>query len=63
MVYSAIINILCVPNVVNLRSCILEEAHGIQYSINPEATKMYPDLKEDYWWEFLKRDISKFVEE
>ncbi|XP_069145568.1 uncharacterized protein [Solanum lycopersicum] len=39
------------------------EAHGSTYSIHPGATKMYHDLKEVYWWEAMKRDISKFMEE
>ena len=51
------------PNVDNLRSNILAEAHGSRYSIHLGSTKMYHDLKEDYWWEGMKRDISKLMEE
>ena len=39
----------------------LEEAHGSRYSIHPGATKMYRDLQEIYWWDYLKRDIADFV--
>ena len=55
-------NMLCVPNVKNLRSYILAQAHGSRYSIHPSATKMYHNLKEVYWWEGMRRDIVKFVE-
>ena len=41
------LNILCVPNLNDLRSCILAKAHGSQYSIRPGATKMYQDLNEE----------------
>ena len=42
-------NRLCVPNVNDLWSSILAEAHGSRYSIHLGATKMYQDLKEVYW--------------
>ncbi|WMV33231.1 hypothetical protein MTR67_026616, partial [Solanum verrucosum] len=48
---------LCVPNVDDLREQILSEAHSSQYSIHPEATKMYHDLREIYWWNGMKMDI------
>ena len=53
-------NRLCVPNVDNLRSNILAEAHGSRYSIHPGAAKMYHDLKVVYWWKGMKRDIYRF---
>ena len=37
---------LCVTNVDDLRSRILEEGHGAHYSIHPGSTKMYHDLRE-----------------
>ena len=40
---------------------MLEEAYGSWYSIHPEATKMYRDLREVYWWNVLKKDIAGFV--
>ncbi|WMV49716.1 hypothetical protein MTR67_043101 [Solanum verrucosum] len=52
---------LCVPNVDDLREQILSEAHSSLYSIHPEATKMYCDLWEIYWWNELKKDIVEFV--
>ena len=53
----------CVPHIDDLRTNIIVEAHGSRYYIPPGSTKMYHDLKEIYWWEGMKRDISMFVEE
>ncbi|KAH0650386.1 hypothetical protein KY284_030298 [Solanum tuberosum] len=52
---------LCVPNVDDLREQILSEDHSSRYSIHPGATKMYRHLREVYWWNDMKKDISKFV--
>jgi hypothetical protein len=40
---------LCVPEVIEIRELILREAHDSTYSIHPESTKMYHDLKSRYW--------------
>ncbi|GJV61665.1 putative reverse transcriptase domain-containing protein [Tanacetum coccineum] len=34
----------------NFKELLLEEAHKSKYSIHPGATKMYLDLKKNYWW-------------
>lgn len=39
-----------IPNVPELKSEILQEAHSSRFSIHPGSTKMYQDLKENYWW-------------
>ena len=52
---------LCVPNNDIMRLNIITVAHGSKYSIHQGSTKMYNDLKEVYWWEGMKRDISIFV--
>ena len=39
----------------------MEQAHGSRYSINPEATKMYRELRDIYWWNGMKKDVAKFV--
>ncbi|MCF6774896.1 transposase family protein [Corynebacterium sp. MC-12] len=52
---------LCVPCVDGLREKILDEAHNSSYSIHPDSTKMYRDLRDMYWWGGMKRDIAKFV--
>ncbi|XP_017984327.1 PREDICTED: uncharacterized protein LOC108663623 [Theobroma cacao] len=52
---------LYVPNSDGLKREILEEAHTVAYVVHPGATKMYPDLREVYWWEGLKKDVAEFV--
>ena len=52
---------LFVSNVDDLRQRIMAEAHRVQYSIHPGATKMYRDLQEIYWWSGMKKDIAAFV--
>jgi hypothetical protein len=52
---------ICVPEIEHLRQLILREAHDSAYSIHPESTKMYQDLKEKYWWYGLKRDVATHV--
>ncbi|XP_070039379.1 uncharacterized protein [Nicotiana tomentosiformis] len=53
---------LCVPNVGGLCERILTEAHTSRYSVHPGSTKMYHDLKEDYCWNNMKRNVADFVE-
>jgi hypothetical protein len=52
---------ICVPRDQELRRLILEEAHKSSFSIHPGATKMYQDLKKEYWWPGMKTDIAEFV--
>ena len=39
---------ICLPEDVDLRKLILQEAHDSPYSIHPGNTKMYMDVKEDF---------------
>ena len=52
---------LCVPNVGNLRREVMEEAHTSPFSVHPGSTKMYRDLRENFWWGNMKREIAEFV--
>ncbi|RVW72772.1 Transposon Tf2-12 polyprotein [Vitis vinifera] len=52
---------LCVPNDEDLRRELLEEAHRSKFAIHPGGTKMYKDLRQNYWWSGMKRDIAQFV--
>ena len=52
---------LCVPKQGHFRRTILDEAHNSAYSIHPGTTKMYLDLKEEYWWNGMKGGIARFV--
>ncbi|KAK9049844.1 hypothetical protein SSX86_031187 [Deinandra increscens subsp. villosa] len=51
-----------VPNTGDVRNMLLDEAHKSCYTVHPGATKMYNDLKANYWWPGMKRDIVKYVE-
>jgi len=50
-----------IPNVTELKDEILREAHSSRYSIHPGSTKMYNDLKENFWWPDRKKDIAEWV--
>ncbi|KAL8128018.1 hypothetical protein AgCh_014811 [Apium graveolens] len=50
-----------IPPVTELKNEILQEAHNSRYSIYPGSTKMYRDLKENYWWPDMKREIAEWV--
>jgi hypothetical protein len=54
-------NMICVPDIDSLRETILKEANDSDYSIYPGSTKMYQDLKQNYWWYRLKRDVVAHV--
>jgi hypothetical protein len=43
------------------KELILREAHDSAYSIHLGSTKMYKDLKTQYWWYGMKRDIAEYV--
>jgi hypothetical protein len=45
----------CVPQDAELKRLILEEAHKSGFSIHPGSTKMYHDLKRNYWWPNMKQ--------
>ncbi|XP_070020062.1 uncharacterized protein [Nicotiana sylvestris] len=40
---------------------VMGETHYYRNSVHPEATKMYHDIREIYWWDQMKKDIEKFV--
>ncbi|KAM0061096.1 putative nucleotidyltransferase, Ribonuclease H [Helianthus debilis subsp. tardiflorus] len=54
-------NRMWVPIFGGFREKILDEAHKSRYSIHPGATKMYQDLKRDYWWPGMKYDVTQYV--
>ena len=45
---------LCVPNDGDLRRELLEEADCSRLAIHPRGTKMYKDLRQNYWWLGMK---------
>jgi hypothetical protein len=52
---------LCVPDDASLKNVILAEAHSSPFSIHPGSTKMYRDIKQDFWWSGMKEDVARFV--
>jgi hypothetical protein len=54
---------VCVPRSEGLRKEIMNEAHCSPYIVHPRGTKMYRDMKGSYWWNNMKREIAKFVEQ
>ncbi|GJV19526.1 retrovirus-related pol polyprotein from transposon TNT 1-94 [Tanacetum coccineum] len=44
-----------------LKEAILNEAHGSPFFIHLGSTKMYRDLKHNFWWNGMKPDVAKFV--
>jgi len=52
---------ICVPADSELKQVIMQEAHDTLYSIHPGGTKMYQDLKEQFWWHKMKREIGSYI--
>jgi hypothetical protein len=52
-----------VPKDLELHRKIMEDAHCSRYSIHPGTNKMYQDLKKNFWWTRMKREIVKYVPE
>ena len=51
----------CMPKDVELRQRILRDAHNSPYAMHPGGSKMYRDLREQFWWPGLKREVTEFV--
>jgi hypothetical protein len=54
---------LVVPKKEALKKKILDKAHTSGYSINPGSTKMYHDLRHQFWWTRMKREAALYVSE
>jgi hypothetical protein len=39
------------------------EAHISRYSIHPGSTKMYHDLRQEFWWTRMKREAARYISE
>nr|GFA63820.1 putative reverse transcriptase domain-containing protein [Tanacetum cinerariifolium] len=50
-----------IPSVGGVRKLIMDESHTSRYSIHSGADKMYYDLRDLYWWPYMKRDIAEYV--
>ena len=54
---------LCVPDIPQLRRDLMDEAHRSRFTIHPGSTKMYRDMRRQYFWAGMKRQIASFVAE
>jgi hypothetical protein len=52
-----------VPKKATLKKKILDEAHTLRYSIHPGSTKIYHDLRQQFWWTRMKRETARYVSE
>jgi hypothetical protein len=51
----------CVLKQEDIRQEILTESHRSKLSIHPGKIKMYRDMKQQFWWNVMKKDIAEFV--
>jgi hypothetical protein len=42
---------------------ILDEPYTLRYSIHLGSTKLYHDLRQQFWWTQMKRKIARYVSE
>jgi hypothetical protein len=54
---------LVVPRRETLKKKILDEAHTSRYSIHPGSTKMYHDLRQQFWWTRMKHEAARYISE
>jgi hypothetical protein len=54
---------LVVPKKEALKKKTLDEAHTLRYSIHPGSTKMYHDLRQQFWWTRMKCETARYVSE
>jgi len=52
---------VCVPDDAELRRLVLEEGHKSRFNLHPSMTKMYQDLKKNFWWQGMKKEVAQFV--
>jgi hypothetical protein len=50
---------LVVPVEPEIKKIILDEAHKSKFSIHPGSTKMYQDLKQNFWWSNIAKYVAK----
>ena len=50
-----------VPQSTDLREEILREFHCSRFVVHPDGTKMYCDLRHQYYWSGMKKHVGDFV--
>jgi hypothetical protein len=54
---------LVVPKKATLMKKILDEAHTSRYSIHLGSSKMYHDLRQQFWWTRMKHETTRYLSE
>jgi hypothetical protein len=54
---------LVVPKKEALKRKIWTKAHTSRYSIHPVSTKMYHDLRQQFWWTRMKHETARYASE
>ena len=49
-----------VPQMIDLREEILREFHCSRFVVHPSVTKMYRDLRRQYYWSGMKLQVEDF---
>jgi hypothetical protein len=52
---------LIVPRRESLKKKIFDEAYTLRYSIHLGSTKMYHDLRQQFWWTRMKHETARYV--
>ena len=52
---------LYVPQYEEARWRLLDEAHRSKHTVHPGSMKMYWDLKQNFWWRGMKREVADYV--
>ncbi|KAI3776576.1 hypothetical protein L1987_46362 [Smallanthus sonchifolius] len=55
------LNRIWVPDRDELRTFHMNEAHKTRYSIHLGADKMYQNLRQQYWWPGMKKEIAHYI--
>jgi len=49
------------PKIAEIKEKIMKEAHNTPYRAHLRSTKMYQDLRHNFWWDKMKNDITEFA--
>lgn len=52
---------ICVPEDSELKSLILSDAHDSGYTIHLGEVKMYQDLRQNFWWPNMSKNVTDYV--
>ena len=50
-----------VPQLIDLREEILKEFHYSRFAVHPSGTKMYRDLRRQYYRSGMKKHVANFI--